>query len=57
MSSYISKNHCKFYLKIHLIFVCKYRKKLLEGKLDEDLKADTKNLESFFSKKSLLKKG
>ncbi len=38
MSSYISNSHGKFYLKIHLIFVCKYRKKLLEGKLDEDLK-------------------
>ena len=32
MSSYISNSHCKFYLKIHLIFVCKYRKKLLETK-------------------------
>lgn len=38
MSSYISNSHCKFYLKVHLIFVCKYRKKLLEGKIDEDLK-------------------
>lgn len=38
MSRYISNSHCKFYLKIHLIFVRKYRKKLLTGKLDEDLK-------------------
>ena len=26
---YISKNRHKFYLKCHLIFVCKYRKQLL----------------------------
>jgi len=26
---YISKNHSKFLLMCHLIFVCKYRKKLL----------------------------
>ena len=38
MSSYFSKNHCKFSLKIHLILVCKYRKKLLLGKVDEDIK-------------------
>ena len=26
---YVSKNHSKFLLMCHLIFVCKYRKKLL----------------------------
>ena len=26
---YISKNHSKFLIMAHLIFVCKYRKKLL----------------------------
>ena len=29
MSNYKSKNHSKFTLKYHIIFVCKYRKKLL----------------------------
>ena len=29
---YLTKNHAKFYLKVHLVLVCKYRKKLL---LDE----------------------
>lgn len=27
--NYISKNHSKYLLMVHLIFVCKYRKKLL----------------------------
>ena len=26
---YISKNHSKFLLKYHIIFVCKYRRKIL----------------------------
>ena len=30
-NSYISDCHRKYYLKIHLIFVCKYRKKLLDN--------------------------
>ena len=29
MSNYKSKNHSKYNIKYHLIFVCKYRKKLL----------------------------
>lgn len=28
-NNYVSNSHCKFYLKVHLIFVVKYRKKLL----------------------------
>ena len=32
-SNYISTNRSKHYLKCHLIFVCKYRKKLLAGQL------------------------
>lgn len=27
---YVSQNHSKHLLMVHLIFVCKYRKKLLE---------------------------
>lgn len=38
MSNYISKNRCKYYLKIHLILVCKYRKTLLQGDLDINMK-------------------
>lgn len=34
---YKSKNHSKFSIKYHIIFVCKYRKKLLV-KLGEDIK-------------------
>ena len=31
MNNYTSKNRHKYYLKAHLIFVCKYRKQLLTG--------------------------
>ena len=37
-SNYRSTNRSKHYLKIHLIFVCKYRKKLLTGQLKDDMK-------------------
>lgn len=37
-SNYISTNRSKHYLKCHLIFVCKYRKKLLIGQLNDDIK-------------------
>lgn len=33
---YQSKNHSKFILTYHLIFVCKYRKRLLEDKVMSD---------------------
>lgn len=35
---YKSKNRHKFLLKCHLIFVCKYRKHLLDGYLSEFIK-------------------
>ena len=38
MSSYFSQNRKKYFLKIHLIFVCKYRKKLLTGEIGNDIK-------------------
>ena len=38
-SNYISTNRSKHYLKCHLIFVCKYRKKLLVGDLDHTMKS------------------
>lgn len=34
MNEYISHNWHKYYLKCHLIFVCKYRKKLLLNDVD-----------------------
>jgi len=37
-SNYHSTNRSKHYLKCHLIFVCKYRKKLLVGQLKNDMK-------------------
>ena len=37
-SSYITKNHKKFYIKIHLILVCKYRKKLLLNGIEDFVK-------------------
>jgi len=38
-NNYISTNRSKHYLKCHLIFVCKYRKQLLIGQLNDDMKA------------------
>ena len=38
MNEYTSKNRHKYYLKAHLIFVCKYRKQLLKGDLDRAVK-------------------
>lgn len=35
---YLSKNHSKFLLKYHIIFVCKYRRRLLYGKIDSTMK-------------------
>ena len=38
MNNYVSRNHSKYYLKVHLIFVCKYRKKLLINNFDNIVK-------------------
>jgi putative transposase len=45
-SNYISTNRSKHYLKCHLIFVCKYRKKLLVGQLKEDMRSILLNITS-----------
>jgi hypothetical protein len=45
-SNYISTNRSKHYLKCHLIFVCKYRKKLLIGKLKDDMRSILLNITS-----------
>jgi putative transposase len=45
-SQYISTNRSKHYLKCHLIFVCKYRKKLLVGQLKEDMRFILLNITS-----------
>ena len=39
MSHYISTNRSKHYLKCHLILVTKYRKNILVGQLNDDLKS------------------
>ena len=43
-SNCITTNRSKHYLKIHLIFVCKYRKPLLMGNLNEDMKTILENI-------------
>lgn len=45
-SNYVSTNRSKHYLKCHLIFVCKYRKKLLVGDLDNDMKSIMQSITS-----------
>ena len=45
-SNYISTNRLKHYLKCHLIFVCKYRKKLLVGQLKDDMRSFLLNITS-----------
>lgn len=45
-SQYISTNRSKHYLKCHLIFVCKYRKKLLVGQLKDDMRSILLNITS-----------
>jgi len=37
-SNYVSTNRSKHYLKCHLIFVCRYRKAVLVGQLNDDVK-------------------
>ena len=36
--NYNHKNRHKYYLKCHLIFCIKYRRKILYGKFDDDIK-------------------
>ena len=38
MNNYVPRNHSKYYLKVNLIFVCKYRKKLLVNNFDNIVK-------------------
>ena len=37
-NNYTSTNHSKHYLKCHLILVTKYRRNILVGRLNDDLK-------------------
>lgn len=37
-TEYHSKSHCKYMIKLHMIFVIKYRKPLMIGELDDDMK-------------------
>lgn len=41
---YISKNHSKFLIIHHVIIVCKYRKKLLVGTVEYDMKRIMQNI-------------
>lgn len=38
LKEYISKNYYKILIKYHIIFVCKYRKQLLVGEIEHDMK-------------------
>lgn len=38
MATYHSQNHSKYLLQVHLVFSTKYRKKILNGALSDDLK-------------------
>lgn len=38
LKEYISKNHSKFLIKYHIILICKYRKQLLVGAVEYDMK-------------------
>ena len=44
---YISKNHSKFLIKYHMIPVCKYRKKLLIGAVEYDMKQIMQKISNF----------
>ena len=41
---YISKNHSKFLIKYHVVPTCKYRKKLLVGSVEYDMKQIMQNI-------------
>ena len=47
MNNYTSVNRHKYYLKVHLVFVCKYRKQLLINEsIDTKVKETFKDIES-----------
>ena len=48
MGEWKSKNHGKYLLQYHLIFVCKYRKKLLSS---NSISSDMKSLSKFICEK------
>lgn len=37
-TEYHSKSHYRYMIKLHMIFVVKYRKSLMTGEIDEDMK-------------------
>ena len=50
---YTCHNRHKYYLKCHLIFVCKYRKRLLDGdmqKIIKDIFSDIEKVSDFLLK-------
>ena len=44
---YISENHSKHLLMCHLIFICKYRKKLLL-KIGDDIKTEIESISNYY---------
>lgn len=53
MTEYHTKKRCKYMIKLHIILVTKYRKPLLIGELDEEIKENHEPLyvQSSFDKK------
>ena len=47
MMKYVSENHSKHLLMCHLIFVCKYRKKLL-SKVGDDIKTEIESIANHY---------
>lgn len=47
MTDYITENHSKHLLMCDLIFVCKYRKKLL-SKLGQDIKTEVEKIADYY---------
>lgn len=37
MTEYYKKSYCKYLIKIHLVFVTKYRKNIIDGNFRDDL--------------------
>lgn len=40
---YHTKKHCKYMIKLHIIFVTKYRKNILTGEIDDEIWKQSKN--------------
>lgn len=44
IEKYVTNCHRKYYLKVHLIFACKYREKMLQNGIDIEIKNKFKDI-------------